>query len=139
MLENCSCVHRSPRFHLLLYQPLFQLQGGISGDTRGGDNRDDRDILAQQSLKVCLQRAPSRSVGVRYPRKRRGPYAEGVSVGPKERERRLAKQRVDRSHRGVVVRQCRPPPWTMGEKDVLVLSLAFIFAGIGLAILLFLP
>ena len=59
---------------------------------------------------------------------------EGVSVGPKERERRLAKQRVDRSHRGGVVRQRRSPPWTMGEKDVLVLSLAFIFAGMVLAI-----
>jgi hypothetical protein len=64
---------------------------------------------------------------------------EGVAVSPKERKRRLAKQRVDRSHRGVVVCQRRRPPWTLGEKDVLVLSLAFIFAGIGLAILLFLP
>ena len=53
---------------------------------------------------------------------------EGVIVGPKERERRLAKQREDRSHRGVVVRQRRSPPWTIGEKAVLVLSLAFLFA-----------
>jgi hypothetical protein len=58
-------------------------------------------------------------------------------VGPKERERRLAKQRVDRSHRGVVVRHRRPPPWTLGEKDVLVLSLAFIFAGVVLAVVMF--
>jgi hypothetical protein len=70
-------------------------------------------------------------------------YVEGGNhVGPKERERRLARQRVDRSHRGVVVRgvvvrQRRPPPWTLGEKAVLVLSLAFIFAGVVLAILLF--
>ena len=61
---------------------------------------------------------------------------EGVSVGPKERERRL-EQRVDRSHREVVVRQRHPPPWTMGEKDVLVLSLAFTFAAIVLAIVMF--
>jgi hypothetical protein len=66
------------------------------------------------------------------------PDVEGATVGPKERERRLAKQRVDRSHRGVVVvRHRRPPPWTRGEMDVLVLSLAFIFAGVVLAILLF--
>jgi hypothetical protein len=63
---------------------------------------------------------------------------EGANkVRPRERERRLAKQRVDRSHRGIVVRQRRPPPWTLGEKDVLVLSLAFIFAGVILAILFF--
>jgi hypothetical protein len=37
-------------------------------------------------------------------------YVEGGNnVGPKERERWLAKQQVDRSHRGVVVvRQRRP-------------------------------
>jgi hypothetical protein len=64
---------------------------------------------------------------------------EGVNkVSPKERERRLAKQRVDRSHRrrGRRLRH-RRPPWTMGEKDVLVLSLAFIFAAIVLAIVIF--
>jgi hypothetical protein len=49
-------------------------------------------------------------------------------VGPKERKRRLAKQRVDRSHRRGVDRQRRPPAWTVGEKDVLVLSLAFLLA-----------
>ena len=58
-------------------------------------------------------------------------------MGPKERERRLAKQRVDRSHRGVVVRQYRPPPWTLEEKVVLVLSLAFIFAAMLLAVVMF--
>jgi hypothetical protein len=62
-------------------------------------------------------------------------------VGPKERERRRAKQRVDRSHRGVVVvvREQRPPPWTRGEASVLVLSLTFIFAALVLTVLLFLP
>jgi hypothetical protein len=49
-------------------------------------------------------------------------------MGPKERKRRLAKQRVDRSHRRGVDRQRRPPAWTVGEKDVLVLSLAFLLA-----------
>ena len=62
---------------------------------------------------------------------------EGVSVGPKERKRRLAKHLVDRSHRGVVVRRRRPPPWTIGEKDVLVLILALIFAGVVLTVVLF--
>jgi hypothetical protein len=64
---------------------------------------------------------------------------KGGSVGPKERERRLVEQRVDRSHRRTSGRgRRRPPPWTMGEKDVLVLTLAFIFAGIVLAIVMFL-
>ncbi len=62
---------------------------------------------------------------------------EGATVRPQERERRLTKQRVDRSHRGVAVRQFRPPPWTIGEKAVLVLSLAFIFAGEILAVVMF--
>ena len=66
-----------------------------------------------------------------------GPHAEGVTVGPKERERRLTKQRVDRSHRGVSVRQRRPPPWTIGEKAVLILSLALLFAAMVLAVVLF--
>ena len=72
-------------------------------------------------------------------------YVEGGNhVGPKERERRLARQRVDRSHRGVVVRgvvvrQRRPPPLTPGEKAVLVLSLAFIFAAVSLALVMLLP
>ena len=64
---------------------------------------------------------------------------EGVSVGPKERERRLAKQRVDRSHRTRGNRRVhRRTPWTRGEKAVLVLSLAFIFAGVVLAVVMFL-
>jgi hypothetical protein len=71
-------------------------------------------------------------------------YVEGGNhVGPKERERRLARQRVDRSHRGVVVRgvvvRRRPPLWTLGEKAVLVLSLALIFAAVALALVMLLP
>ena len=58
-------------------------------------------------------------------------------MGPKERKRRLAKQRVDRSHRRVLVRQQRTPPWTIGEKAALVLCLAFILAGVVLTVLLF--
>jgi hypothetical protein len=61
---------------------------------------------------------------------------EGVAVGPKERKRRLAKQRVDRSHRGVFVRQHRPPALTRGEKAVVVLSLAFLFAAMVLGVVL---
>ena len=58
-------------------------------------------------------------------------------MGPKERKRRLAKQRVDRSHRGVVERQHRTPAWTMGEKAALVLCLALIFAGVVLTAVVF--
>jgi hypothetical protein len=62
-------------------------------------------------------------------RLRGGPYVEGVAVGPKERKRRLAKQRVDRSHRRKGNRRGhRRPMWTRGEKAVLVLSFAFLFA-----------
>jgi hypothetical protein len=64
---------------------------------------------------------------------------EGVNnVSPKERERRLAKQRIDRSHRstGGRRRRRRPLPWTLGEKAVLVLCLAFIFAGVVLAVVM---
>ena len=49
-------------------------------------------------------------------------------MGPKERERRFARQRVDRRHKGIVVRQGRPPTWTTGEKAVLVLFFALAFA-----------
>jgi hypothetical protein len=66
-----------------------------------------------------------------------GPHAEGVTVGPRERERRLVKQRVDRSHIGVVVRQRRSPPWTRGEKAVLVLGIALTVVAVILAIVLF--
>ena len=54
-------------------------------------------------------------------------------MSPKERKRRFAKHRPDRSHRGVAVRQRRPPAWTPGEKAALVLSLTFIFAAVALA------
>jgi hypothetical protein len=52
-------------------------------------------------------------------------------VGSKERERRLAKERVDRSHRirGRVGRpRRRHPQLTLGEKAALVLATAFISA-----------
>jgi hypothetical protein len=71
---------------------------------------------------------------------RERPDVEGVIVGPKERERRLAKQRVDRSHRrrrSSRRRRCRRPPWTLGEKLVLVLSFALLFAAMALAIVMF--
>jgi hypothetical protein len=74
---------------------------------------------------------------VRYSLARGPDVEEGVEhVGPKERERRLAEHRVDRSHRGVVVRQRRPPLWTRGEKAVLVLILALIFAAVNLTVVL---
>jgi hypothetical protein len=67
-------------------------------------------------------------------------HVEGDNnVSPKERERRLAKQRPDRSHRGVAVRQGSPPPWTPGEKAALVLSLTWIFAAVALALVMLLP
>jgi hypothetical protein len=66
-----------------------------------------------------------------------GANTEGATVRPQERERRLTKQRVDRSHRRVAVRQRHPRPWTLGEKAVLVLSLAFILAGVVLAVVMF--
>ena len=71
------------------------------------------------------------------PRER--PGVEGAILGSKERERQLAEQRVDRSHRrrsGIQDRR-RPPPWTRGEKAGLVLSLAFIDAAVILAVVLF--
>ena len=69
-----------------------------------------------------------------------GAYMEGVTVGPKEREPRLANQRVDRSHRrgGSLRRRPRPPPWTRVEKGVLVLSFALIVGTVILAVVLFL-
>jgi hypothetical protein len=64
---------------------------------------------------------------------------EGVSVGPKERERRLSKQRVDRSHRrrGGIRGRRRPPPWTRTKKDELVLGLALLFAAVTLVVVPF--
>jgi hypothetical protein len=66
---------------------------------------------------------------------------EGVSVGPKERERRLAKQRVDRSHRRRNGRRRRrhTPVWTKGEKAALVVCLGVLCAEEVLAIVMFLP
>ncbi len=66
---------------------------------------------------------------------------EGVSVGPKERERRLAKQRVDRSHRRRNGRRRRrhTPVWTKGEKAAFVVCLGVLCAEEALAIVMFLP
>jgi hypothetical protein len=61
-------------------------------------------------------------------------------MSPQERKRRLAKQRVDRSHRGVVgIRERQFSPLTRGEQSVLVLGLAFIFAATVLSLVLFMP
>jgi hypothetical protein len=63
---------------------------------------------------------------------------EGVYVGPKERERWFAKQRVDRSHRGRHGRRGRrPPPWTREKRAELVLSLALLFASVILLVVPF--
>ena len=64
---------------------------------------------------------------------------EGETVGPKERERRLAKQRVDRSHRrrnGIRGRR-RACPWTKGKKAEPVLSFALLFAVVILVVMPF--
>ena len=79
---------------------------------------------------------PSSGPRVKIPARERSDV-EGATVGPKERKRRLAKQRVDRSHRSVVDRQRRTPAWTMGEKAALVLCLALIFAGVVLTVVVF--
>ncbi len=70
---------------------------------------------------------------------REWPDVEGAIVGPKERERRLAEQRVDRSHRrrGAIRSRRRPRPWTRRKKDELVLSLALIFASVILGVVPF--
>ena len=65
---------------------------------------------------------------------------EGVNnVSSKERERRLAEQRVDRSHRkrGGVRGRRRPRPWTRGKKAELILSLALLFAAVTLVVVPF--
>lgn len=58
-------------------------------------------------------------------------------MGPRERERRLANQRIDRSHRRRSDSLPRPPSWTRLEKAVLVLSLALIGVAVILAVVLF--
>ena len=65
---------------------------------------------------------------------------EGVYVGPKERERRLAKQRVDRSHRRRNGRRRGyTPAWTKGEKAALVVCLSVFCAEEVLAVVMLLP
>ena len=60
-------------------------------------------------------------------------------MGPKERERRLAEQRVDRSHRrrAGILGSRRRRPWTREKKAELVLSLALVFAAIILVVVPF--
>jgi hypothetical protein len=65
---------------------------------------------------------------------------EGANkVSPKERERRLAKQRVDRSHRskGGIRGRRWPRPWTRGKKAELVLSLTLLFSSVILVVVPF--
>ncbi len=64
---------------------------------------------------------------------------EGVTVDPKERERRLANQRVDRSHRrgGGRTRRRQSPRWTREKRAELVLSLALLFAAVILVVVPF--
>jgi hypothetical protein len=94
---------------------------------------------AAKRVSSSRRRAPVQ--GLRDPPVRKQ-YLEGVNnVSPKERERRFAEQRVDRSHRsrGSRHRRYRRPPWTRGEKAVLVMCLALIFAAMVLSVLLFVP
>ena len=79
---------------------------------------------------------PSSGPTVKIPARERSDV-EGATVGPKERKRRLAKQRVDRSHRRVIDGQHRTPPWTRRKKAELVLSLALIFASVILVVVPF--
>jgi hypothetical protein len=67
-----------------------------------------------------------------------GLHAEGVIVGPKERERRLTERRVDRSHRrrGGIRGRRGARLWTREKMAELVLSLTFLFAS---AILVVVP
>jgi hypothetical protein len=60
-------------------------------------------------------------------------------VAPKERERRLAEQPVDRSHRrrGGIRGRRRPRPWPRKKKAELVLSLALFFAAVILVVVPF--
>ena len=54
-------------------------------------------------------------------------------MGPKkERKRRLAKRRVDRSHRGIYQ---RPPRWTGSEKAVLVVDVSLFVVAMILAVM----
>jgi hypothetical protein len=68
---------------------------------------------------------------------------EGMHMmGPIERERCLAKQRVDRSHRSRngSRRHCRHAfAWTQGEKAALTVSLSILFGEAALSSVMFLP
>jgi hypothetical protein len=85
-----------------------------------GDNKPSFRPYCRRSTRIALDvTQDSRrecGVGVRYPLAR-GPYVEGVNnMSPKERERRLAKQRVDRSHRGCSGSQASSPCMDEGRK-----------------------
>jgi hypothetical protein len=84
-----------------------------------------------------MRRAPVQGCTKILTRER--PDVEGAIVGPKERERRLAEQRVDRSHRrrGGIRDRGRPRPWTRRKKDELVLGLALLFAAVILVVVPF--
>ena len=110
MLNGQKCRLDLPRPQLALYG---------SGIAQRGRGKDDSLLPAPMGY-------------------RRGPHTGGVyDVSPKGRQRRLAEHLVDRSHRGGVRRR-RPPPWTLGQKALLVMSLAFIFAAMILAVAIFL-
>ena len=67
---------------------------------------------------------------------------EGVRMRPIERERCLAKQRVDRNHRrrnGSRRLRRHTPAWTQGEKAALTVSLSILFAEAALSSVMFLP
>ena len=60
-------------------------------------------------------------------------------MGPKERERRLAERRVDRSHRrrGGIRGRRGALPWTREKKTELVLGLTFLVASAILVVVRF--
>ena len=74
--------------------------------------------------------------------RRKIPASEGAVRGRRQQyeaqgARATAREAASRPQsQGVVVRQRRPPAWMRGEKAVLVLSLAFIFAAIILGVVL---
>jgi hypothetical protein len=89
---------------------------------------------------VTISRAPSPGPRCTKILTRERPDVEGAIVGPKERERRLAEQRVDRSHRrtrGAIRGRRRPRPWRRRKKAELVLSLALIVSSVILVVVPF--
>jgi cell division protein FtsL len=63
---------------------------------------------------------------------------EGVSVGPKERKRRIGRPVEDRRHRRNSRRRRRQDlQWTTGEKIILILGIVLALVTVILAIVLF--